>query len=281
MKMLKYVILTLAAGLLFSCGSSDERFRVSPVDQMLKKLDKEDDFAVILYDMEIKEGTFSDEYQHRYKVAYEQEESMTEEDKENFLKTKKEELLAKGDTAAANNVVAPETKTVVKDSITRWYDVSEAFFAAHANDMGMELASKYDGEVSKQASPPGYNRYVGNEQYGHWQQRSDGTSFWAFYGQYMFMSSLFGYGSPIYRSGYNDYRRSYTSGRTYYGSGSRRFGTGSANATSQNKSLTNKSSSFRQKLSRVQRSTTRRSSRTGRSSGSSSRSRSGGSRGGK
>lgn len=279
MKLFKSTVFLVIAALLVSCGGSDPELKKTPVDKLLLKLDKYDNFGIILYDMEIKEGSFSDDYQHRYKVTYEEKAPMTEEDKEAYIKTKKEELLAEGDTAAANNIVPPETKTEVKDSLTKWYDVSEAFFAQQSKNMGMEVASKYDGEVSKVASPPGYNRYVGNQQYGHWQQRSDGTSFWAFYGQYMFMRSMFGYGSPIYRSGYNDYRRSYRSNRPYYGSSGRtRYGTGSANARSQNKGLANKSSKFRQKLSRVQRST---SSRTGRSRSSSSRSRSGGSRGGK
>ena len=58
--------------------------------------------------------------------------------------------------------------------------------------MGMEIAAKSaDGEVTKTAAPPGYNNYVGNSQYGQWQQGSNGQSFWAFYGQYALMSSLF------------------------------------------------------------------------------------------
>lgn len=278
MKFFNTLAFLLLSLLLVSCGGSDSEIKKTPVDKILLQLDKYDDFGVILYDMEIKEGTLSDDYKHRYKITYEKEAPMAEADKEAYIKTKKEELLAEGDTAAANNIVPPKTKTEVKDSLTKWYDVSEAFFGQQSKNMGMEVASKYDGKVSKVAGPPGYKRYVGNQQYGHWQQRSNGTSFWAFYGQYMFMRSMFGYGSPIYRSGYNNYRSSYRSNRPYYGSGSTRYGTGSANARSQNKGLANKSSKFRQKLSRVQRST---SSRTGRSRSSSSRSRSGGSRGGK
>ncbi|MGF1533374.1 MAG: hypothetical protein ACFCUI_06710 [Bernardetiaceae bacterium] len=294
MKIYHYALSLLVAFLLVACGDSaaDKRrdaLQKSPVDILLRDLDKHDNFAILLYDMEIKEGSFSDQYQHRYKVTYEVKEPMMQEDKDKFLATKKEELEAKGEGDKLADVVAPETKTVVKDSLTQWYDVSEAFFTQHANDMGMEIANKYDGTVTKQTSPPGYSRYVGNDQYGHWQTRSDGSSFWAFYGQYMFMSTLFAYAMPISRAGYGDYRRSYTSGRPYYGSGSNRYGTGSANAVGQNKALSSKSSSFRDKMSRVQRSTSSgtrasssgRSTTTGRSSGSTSRSRSSGSRGGK
>jgi hypothetical protein len=42
---------------------------------------------------------------------------------------------------------------------------------------------------------------IGNPNYGHWQQRSDGTSFWEFYGMYALLSNLT---RPIF---YNDWAR--------------------------------------------------------------------------
>jgi outer membrane murein-binding lipoprotein Lpp len=52
---------------------------------------------------------------------------------------------------------------------------------------------------------------VGNPNYGQWQQQSNGTSFWAFYGQYRLMSDLlFG---PVY---YNSWARNRD--YSYYGS---------------------------------------------------------------
>ncbi len=62
------------------------------------------------------------------------------------------------------------------------------------------------------------NQLVGNPNYGNWQRRNDGTSFWAWYGMYSMFSN---FGRPIYYSSwsnnrgysyYNDYGRShYTS----------------------------------------------------------------------
>ena len=58
--------------------------------------------------------------------------------------------------------------------------------------MGMEIVSKgEDGKVSKTAAPPDYNNFVGNERYGQWVQGSGGGSFWQFYGQYMFLNTMF------------------------------------------------------------------------------------------
>ena len=94
----------------------------------------------------------------------------------------------------------------------------------------MEVAGKKDGRLTKQVGPPGYSNYVGNKQYGSWRTDSNGNSFWAFYGQYAFISSMMGMGmSPIYRTHYNDYGRYSSAGRSYYGprsaSGVSRYGT--------------------------------------------------------
>lgn len=66
-------------------------------------------------------------------------------------------------------------------------------------------------------TPPAGSELVGNPNYGQWKQNSSGTSFWAFYGQYAFFSSLFS--SPVrYDSwsvgGHNSYYRN--RGRDYY-----------------------------------------------------------------
>ena len=62
------------------------------------------------------------------------------------------------------------------------------------------------------------SQYIGNPSYGHWQQNSSGTSFWAWYGMYSMFNNL---SRPVYYgnwssnrgySYYNDYGRSrYTS----------------------------------------------------------------------
>jgi hypothetical protein len=127
--------------------------------------------------------------------------------------------------------------------------------------MGMELASKKDGKLTKTVAPPGYTNYVGNEKYGHWVQR-DGGSFWEFYGKYAFFSSMFRMTMfPIRYSYWNDYHRNYYGyGRGYYGpsynNGRRMYGTNSAyNSNNKTARWNNKTSDFKSNVrSKVQRS---------------------------
>lgn len=121
-------------------------------------------------------------------------------------------------------------------------NVSEHVFRQNQRNLNMVIASKptgkYDHETSNVVQPPGYNRIppVGqNNQYGQWQQRSDGTSFFEFYGQYALMRDmLWGSGGTtvIYADDYRGYRRSYENRQPYYGrttGGERRFGTTGTN----------------------------------------------------
>ena len=111
-------------------------------------------------------------------------------------------------------------KVIVKEDIqyTGFVRVSESYFKKNENYLGMALLSKTTDGYVKTPSPPGY-QYVGDDRYGEWKQNKSGNSFWAFYGQYMFMSHMFGMvNRPVYRSdygAYNDYRKS---NRPYYGS---------------------------------------------------------------
>ena len=118
----------------------------------------------------------------------------------------------------------------VTSEITPWFVVSDVLFKQHQEDMGMEVASKKDGVVTKAVSPAGYSNYVGNEKYGHWQQNSSGGSFWAFYGQYMFMSQMFRMSMyPVSYGYYNNYRSNYYGRSSYYGhNGARTYGTSSS-----------------------------------------------------
>jgi hypothetical protein len=236
-----------------SSSQATETWQKSPVDNLIKDLNAEQNFSIILFDMDADES--SDSYRHQYQV-----------------------IIEKADT-------------VIEQKST-WKNVSATYFSQHLNDMGMEIASKKEGVVTKQAVPAGYNHYVGNEKYGHWENRG-GSSFWAFYGQYAFMSHMFNMGS-YRRSYWNDYRSGgyYGSSRGYYGpnSGSPVYGTRSYTSSTSGKSTkwASKPSSFKSKVrSRVSRSSSstrssaRTSSKTTRSSSryrtSSTRSRSGGS----
>lgn len=234
--------------------SSLSSWEKSPVDNLIRSLSDEQNYSIILLDMDSR----SNGYFHQYQV-----------------------LVEKPDT-----VLSKETS---------WEEVSEAFFAENINNMGMEIASKKDGTLSKVASPAGYNHYIGNEKYGHWTERN-GSSFWEFYGQYAFMSSMFNLMTyPARRSYWDDYYGGgYYGRRSYYGpSGSDMYGTKSYTSSSTGRSSTwgSKPSSFKSQVrSQVSRSTSAGSSRSyssgssysqksrssSRYSSSSSRSRSGG-----
>jgi len=228
-----------------SCDSSTSRQRSSssqvsktwqksPVDELIKELNGEQNFSIILFDMDASES--GKDYRHQYQV-----------------------LIEKPDT--------------ILEKKTGWREVSETFFSQHINDMGMEIASKKDGKVTKQAVPAGYNHYVGNEKYGRWENRG-GSSFWAFYGQYAFMSSMFN--MMTYRRSYwDDYNRGgyYGGSRGYYGprGGSPVYGTKSYTSSTSGKSSTwaSKPNTFKD---RVRSKVSRSSSQSGRFSSTRSKS---------
>lgn len=249
LKNLALILSLFSLVIFFSCGDSDEEKRrkkllsdmkPSPVDDIIRDMSTVDNFSVILHDMDVNDELTK--FKHQYRII-----------------TMKD--------------------TVPQDSTTKWFEVSEAFFVENSENMGMEIASKKDGKVSKVASPPGYSNYVGNEKYGQWKSDpSSGRSYWSFYPAYSTLGTMFLLSSmPIYRSGYMNYRSHYNSGRPYYGTtsgGGRRYGTGStyANKTRSSSTWSRKmsNSSFKQKVnSRVSQS---RSALSGRSSGKSSRS---------
>ncbi|WP_375560839.1 hypothetical protein ACE193_24605 [Bernardetia sp. OM2101] len=240
-----------SAAFLTSCGSSEKVVK-DPVDNYTRDLGKYKTYSVILHDMDLEENTFSsDIHKHQYKF-----------------------ILPAKDTTGGK---------IVRDSLSSWVTVSEETFNKNLDNMGMELLSKNeDGKVSKIPSPAGYNNYVGNKRYGSWQTNSSGNSFWAFYGQYAFMSSMFGMmnNRPIYRNSYNDYNRNYRGSRPYYGTttgGKRAYGTGSATSQAMNsksKFKSNVASKVGRSSSGSYTRSSSSSSRSSRSSGSSSRSRS-------
>jgi hypothetical protein len=200
------------------------------------------DFSIILYDMDT-EGSFIKKYRHQYQII-------------------------RGDSASGP-----------KEEITGWYEVSKDYFMANINNMGMEIASKQDGKLDKSVSPAGYGSYIGNPSYGQWVHR-DGGSFWQFYGQFAFMSTMFRLMTyPVGMSYWNDYRTNYYgTGRTYYGpttGGRAMYGTSgqfNSGRTSSRWNTNSANSSFRQRVG----STTSRSTRSSSRFSSSSRTRSGG-----
>ena len=169
----------LAALFLSACSGK------TPIKKITEELDVYPEFSIILNDMRA-DGNFSTTYYHEYKLVYAEQH---------------------GDSL------------VYRTQMSDWYRVSKREFSKYANMLGMTIVSKQqDGEISNVQYPPGY-QYVGDTRYGRWRSDSSGRSFWAFYGQYHFMRSMFyGYGgSPIYRNDYDAYRTSYRSRRPYYG----------------------------------------------------------------
>ncbi len=244
-----YLIATCSILLLSSCGAPNDKWQKSPIDIAIRDLSNEQNFSIILYDMDAD----GNKYYHKYLTVIER----------------------------------PDT--VLSSTSEEWQQVSSKFFNDNVDNMGMEIATKKDGVLSKVASPAGYNHYVGNERYGRWQTGSNGSSFWEFYGRYAFMSSMFNMmHRPTPMSYYNSYNRGgYYGSRPYYGNdnSNRAYGTQSYTSSQQGKSSSwgSKPNSFKEKVrSDVKRSTSRtQSTKTSRSSSrynsSSSRSRSGGS----
>ena len=236
MNHIKTLIILVSLSMLVGCGGKE--FKKNPVDLIVKDLPSNRVFSVILNDMDV-EGTFFKKYKHEYKII-EAKDSIPEE------------------------------------KVLGWYEVDENFFKKNAQNMGMEIISRgEDGKLNKTASPPGYNNYVGNQRYGHWQTNSSGGSFWAFYGRYAMMSSMFNMMAyPARRSYYNDYRSNYYGrGRSYYGpksGGSTTYGTNSkyTSSTRSGSRWSKSTSSFKNRVSgRTSRSSSRYSSSSSRSRG--------------
>ncbi len=246
---IKFLIVAVVLIVVIKSCSSDKSgsgWEKSPVDKLVTSYSDKSDYSIILADMDAEGSGSSTIYKHKYQV------------------------------------LLPEEDTVLVQE-TGWETVSDVFFNQHINDLGMEIVYKKDGKLHKETAPAGYSNYVGNEKYGRWEQRG-GSSFWQFYGQYAFMSTLFNLGrSPIRRSYYDDYRGGYYgSGRSYYGgNGAPRYGTQTYGNTGKSTRWGSKPSTFKSDVrSRVSRSaaSTRRARSASRSSSSSSyRSRSGGS----
>ncbi|MGK0290142.1 MAG: hypothetical protein ACI86H_001597 [bacterium] len=260
MKAQKILLLIVSMILVSSCSEEHKKYIKSPLDIIVTNYIDMQNYSVVLADMDYKKDT--DKYFHKYKIILEKPSSGSESKEDDF-----------------------DVKT------TEWIAVSPITFEEHQKDLGMTVLSKKDGVLDKTSTPAGYDNYVGNKKYGSWNTNSSGSSFWAFYGQYHFMSSLF-YGSShrYRRSDYDYYRGNHYGKSNYYGRNND-FGT----STYKSKNWSSKSTSFKDNVrSKVNRSssalkskgysssksygnsktTTRNSSRY--SNSSSSRSRSGG-----
>ena len=210
MKALKIFIFTTFLILTTSCSKEPKKYIKSPLDTIITTYIDTQNYSVVLTDMDYKEDT--DQYFHKYKI-----------------------ILEKPTTGSESKEADFDVK------LTEWQVVSPITFEEYQKDLGMTVLSKKDGVLDKTSTPAGYNNYVGNDKYGSWQKQSNGTSFWVYYGQYRFISSLF-YGSShrYYRSDYNYYRSNNYGRGSYYGR-KNTFGT----STYKSNSWSSKPSSFK------------------------------------
>lgn len=210
----------------------------NPLEEYQKELAQYPEYQVILQDMK-EEGNFTTDYMHQYKIVWAE---------------------PVGDSLVFNS------------EITDWHKVSKDVYQQHQQNLGMALVARSESaEPVGTAQPPGY-QYVGNPRYGHWQTGLGGGSFWAFYGQYAFMSSMFNMISgPVQRNDFDNYRSTVGGGRSYYGLNNR-YGTNGSQTKQTNKSF------FERRTARASRAKARQ--RTGRSTMNRFRGRSSG-RGGK
>ncbi|QWX85583.1 hypothetical protein H0I23_08070 [Cellulophaga sp. HaHaR_3_176] len=215
MKLFKTILFTSMLLLIVSCGEERKKYLKSPLDTIITTHIDTQNYSVILADMDYKEDT--DKYFHKYKIIVEKAKNTTETVEDDF-----------------------DIKT------TEWQEVSAITFEDYQEDLGMTILSKKEGVLDKQSTPAGYSNYVGNEKYGRWQTQSNGSSFWAFYGQYHFMSSLF-YGSShrYYRNDYDYYRTNHYGRSSYYGR-NKNFGT--STYKNANSSWNSKPKTFKDKV---------------------------------
>ncbi len=308
MKRFTYLLLFCVPMILNSCGCSSDnqkkkKFVKNPVDELIKEMSSLENFTIILHDMDVEEGSFEDKYFHVYKIIKEVPKSkntsynathapfqLTKFQQNTQSTTNSTSKSKSNSTQEVDSLKmrpsATDSNLELVEEITSRKQVSEDYFFRNENNMGMEIASKKDGKVSKEVAPAGFSNYVGNEKYGQWKQRSDGSSFWEFYGKYAMMTTLFSAltGPMIYRSHYMDYRSNYYgTGRPYYGrtsSGGYAYGTRSSYMRKSNPSFYNrrssKSSWSSKSRSASSYSSSSSSSSTSRSSSGSMRSKGGG-----
>ncbi|MCT4615676.1 MAG: hypothetical protein N4A49_12460 [Marinifilaceae bacterium] len=201
----------------YQTENNDGRYIKDPIDKLITKMSSIPNYSIILNDMDSEGDGSSAKYKHRYQI-----------------------------------LIPKEGK--VEQELTGWEYVSPQYFQKNINNLGMELVSKKDYKLTKQAVPAGYNHYIGNKEYGHWKKDSSGNSFWEFYGKYAFMSSMLNLVTfPARQSYWNDYYRGgyYGSSRPYYGPrGNTVYGTSRYASSPAGKSSTwgSKPNSFKTKV---------------------------------
>ena len=101
-----------------------------------------------------------------------------------------------------------------------WAEVSEDFFVANLDNLGMDVESKpygsFESEKLTHAAPAGM-AFVGNPHYGRWTSNDSGGSAWSWIGRYYFYSTIFGFPMTYGRREWNTWSGGYRGSRPYYG----------------------------------------------------------------
>lgn len=236
------LVFLLLCSLLAACSAAD------PLSELQGDLSSYPEYTVILNDYR-QEGNFFPSYYQQYEVVVGEEQ--------------------------------PNTDALSYREETRpFVQVSRSTYNQYEPYLGMAILSKTpDGAVTDDPFPPGY-QYVGDPQYGSWQQDGSGNQFWQFAGQYLLLSTLFDAfdGPRVRRNDWGGYTTARRSGQPYFGSGNR-YGT-RGTLTQQTNPTFFERQRARQTASR-QSFSSRVQNRVGRSSGSSYRGGSSSSFGGK
>ena len=236
----------LLALLLVGCGKTEKPAYVPPSEPILKLAEENagHDFSIVLNDMDVTEDENNIIYRHKYVT------------------------------------LQPTEDSLVVDS-TDWVKVGAKLFQENEKNLGMELISYHNGELSTTPKPVGFDWAVGNEKYGEWVVDSTLTTAngepektWRYHrspARMMFYYWMFSRRTPM--SSYNRYSRSYRGKAPFYGSGATTYGTNSAYQKKARSSFYSRRASSKSWKSHTKR-ISRRSSRY--RGGSSSRRRSGG-----
>lgn len=133
------------------------------------------------------------------------------------LKTKSPILLQQGEKGV--NAIGSELDALTEAVSTKSFGAALADPLNVLADMSegvlprvdtMSKAESLQANAAEDYGSP--SSLIGNPNYGQWQQQSNGTSYWAFYGQYRLMNDLL-FGRPIYYSSWASHRD-----YSYYGS---------------------------------------------------------------
>ena len=114
---------------LFS-GSSSSSVSKNAIDDLITSYYDNDQFSIVLYDMQNQSSGWSRDYFHKYLVI-----------------------------ATKDSLSEPQ------QTQTEWMEVTKDFYQKNEDNLGMELVSKNGTDLTKGVSPPGWGSYVGNEKY--------------------------------------------------------------------------------------------------------------------